>query len=81
MLRDILESKMFLGRKYRFIADSLGQPELWAEAKANELWYSVRIDHASDDPSYTKHLVLTMDNDSTIAKVETREHDHRRIID
>jgi KaiC/GvpD/RAD55 family RecA-like ATPase len=79
MLRDVLENKKFIGQKYKLVCDSLGQPELWTDKRENELWYSVTVDYGSDiDPVYTKHLVLTMDIDSTITNAEIREWDNKR---
>ena len=74
MLRDIVENERLIGLKYQSIIDSLGQHENWIEKNENELWYPVTVDYGTDiDPVYTKHLTLTMDNDSTVVKVEIKE--------
>lgn len=74
MLRDIVENKRLIGLNFKSIIDSLGQPESYVDKGVNELWYSVTTDYGTDiDPVYTKHLVLTIDNDSTIATVDIKE--------
>lgn len=73
MLNDIIQNKRFVGLSYRTAFDSLGQPENYNMKKDNELWYSVTTEYGTIDPVYTKHLVLTLDKDSTIKKIEVRE--------
>lgn len=74
MLRDIVENKRFIGLSYKSIIDSLGQPENYVDNETNELWYLVTTDYGTDiDPVYTKHLVLTIDNDSTVTTVNIKE--------
>jgi hypothetical protein len=74
MLRDIVDNKRLIGLSYQSIIDSLGQPENYVDKRVNELWYSVTTDYGTDiDPVYTKHLVLTIDNDSTIRTVDIKE--------
>lgn len=74
MLRDIIDNKRLTGQKYQSVIDSLGQPANYADKKENELWYPVIVDYGTDiDPVYTKHLTVTMSNDSTVEKVEIRE--------
>jgi hypothetical protein len=74
MLRDIVENKRLIGLRYKTIIDSLGQPENYADARTNEIWYSVTTDYGTDiDPVYTKHLVLTIDSDSTVTTVGIKE--------
>jgi hypothetical protein len=74
MLRDIVENKRLIGLSYKSIIDSLGQPENYVDKGTNELWYSVTTDYGTDiDPVYTKHLVLTIDIDSTITTVDIKE--------
>ena len=74
MLRDIIDNKRLIGLRYQPVIDSLGQPENYTDKKENELWYPVTVDYGTDiDPVYLKHLMLTMNNDSTVGKVEIRE--------
>ena len=74
MLQDIVENKRLIGLKYQTVIDSLGQPENYVDKKEKELWYPVTVDYGTDiDPVYTKHLTLTMNNDSTVEMVEIRE--------
>ena len=74
MIRDIVDNKKFVGQKYQTVIDSLGQPENLSDRGEKELWYTVTTDYGSDiDPVYTKHLILTLDTDSAVTKIETRE--------
>lgn len=74
MLQDLVDNKRLIGLKYQTVIDSLGQPENIVDKKVNELWYQVTVDYGTDiDPVYTKHLTLTINNDSTVEMVEIRE--------
>ncbi len=74
MLRDIIDNKRLIGLSYQSVIDSLGQPENYTDKKENQLWYPVIVDYGSDiDPVYLKRLMLTMNNDSTVEKVEIIE--------
>jgi hypothetical protein len=72
MLHDIVDNKRLGRLRYKSIIDSLGRPENY-EIKNNELWYLVKIKYGTLDPVYTKHLVLTLNADSTIKSAEVRE--------
>ncbi len=73
MLRDIVDNKRFIGQKFKIVTDSLGQPENYTDKKENELWYLVTTEYGGIDPVYTKHLVLTLDKDSTVDKLDIVE--------
>jgi hypothetical protein len=74
MLEDIVENKRLIGLKYQAVIDSLGPSENYTDENENELWYPVTVDYGTDiDPVYTKHLTVTLNNDSTVERVETRE--------
>jgi hypothetical protein len=74
MLRDIVENNRLIGLSYQSIIDSLGQPQNYSDKKLNELWYMVTTKYGTDiDPVYAKYLVLTIDNDSTVTKVDINE--------
>lgn len=74
MLKDLVENRELIGLSFDTVIDSLGQPEKYASSGKNELWYPVTIDYGSDiDPVYTKHLVLTVTNDSLVHAVDIRE--------
>lgn len=70
MIDDIIESKIFIGQKFKVVKDSLGQADIYE----GQLWYEVTVDFGFDiDPISGKHLILTIGNDSTITNVEVRE--------
>lgn len=73
MLEDIINNKRLAGLSRQDITALLGEPENYSDTNENELWYVVDLEYGMDiDPIHIKHLVLTLDADSIVQKVEVR---------
>ena len=77
MLDDIINRKIFIGKHYNEIVDSLGNPLNNGRIRLDSIYYQIVVEYDFDiDPTYAKNLKIQFNKDSIVENCSIEEYNH-----